>query len=78
MIMENVSRQIYGVRARQRIRENRQIGEETRLHLWAELQEWERSMEVSPLKLDTSENMSSPPVVVTNYVVSEQLLTYGA
>jgi hypothetical protein len=78
MIMENISRQIYGVRARQRIRENRQIGDETRLYLWAELQEWERSMEVSPLKLDTSENMSSPPVVVTNYVVSEQLLTYGA
>jgi hypothetical protein len=65
------------VRARQRIRENRQIGEETRLHLWAELQEWERSMEVSPLKLDTSENLSSPPVVVTNYVVSDQLHTYG-
>jgi hypothetical protein len=77
MIMENISRQIYGVRARQRIRENRQIGDETRLYLWAELQEWERSMEVSPLKLDTSENLSSPPVVVTNYVVSDQLHTYG-
>jgi hypothetical protein len=71
IIMENVSRQIYGVKARQRIRENRQLGEGTRLHLWAELQEWERLIELSPLKLDISENLSSPPAIVTNYVVSD-------
>jgi hypothetical protein len=37
MIIEKISRQIYSVTARDRIRNNRLEGEETRLRLWAEL-----------------------------------------
>jgi hypothetical protein len=69
-IMENVSREIYSMAARQRIRQNRESGEEIRLRLWEELEEYETSMENSPLKLDTSGRSQSPPVIVTNYVVS--------
>ncbi|KAH8587348.1 fungal-specific transcription factor domain-containing protein [Bisporella sp. PMI_857] len=67
-IMESVSREIYSNAARQRIRQDREAGEETRLRLWAELQDYETALENSPLKLDTSGNSESIPVIVTNYV----------
>jgi hypothetical protein len=70
MIMESVSRQIYSIAARQRIRQDREGGEETRLRLWTEIQEYEIAMDNSPLKLDTTGNLASLPVTVTNYIVS--------
>ncbi len=70
MIIEKISRQIYSVTARDRIRKNRVEGEEARLRLWAELQDWERALECSSLKLDVSEALTTGnPVIVTNYVV---------
>jgi hypothetical protein len=71
MIMEDISRQIYSVAARQRIRDDRQYGEETRLKLWAQLQAWESMMQTSQLKLDISDRFSSVPVTVLNYVVGD-------
>ncbi|CZR51801.1 uncharacterized protein PAC_01678 [Phialocephala subalpina] len=68
MIMESVSRQIYSIAARQRIREDRQAGEETRLRLWAELHAYELAMDASPLKLDITGSSMSVPVTVTNYI----------
>ncbi|KAF8864915.1 hypothetical protein BDZ45DRAFT_642670 [Acephala macrosclerotiorum] len=68
MIMESVSRQIYGIAARQKIRDDRQAGEETRLKLWAELHAYELAMDNSPLKLDITGSSLSVPVTVTNYV----------
>ena len=70
LIIENISRQVYSVTARNVIRFNPAKGEETRLQLWAELQEWENDLESSPLRLDLTETLSSGPVIVTNYVVS--------
>jgi hypothetical protein len=71
MIMERVSREIYSVSARQRIRCDREMGQETRLKLWAELQEYESAMERSPLKLDMTGSSASAPVTVTNYIVRQ-------
>jgi hypothetical protein len=71
MIMEHVSRDIYSVTARQRIREDREGGKEVRLKLWRELQEYEIAMESSPLKLDMTRNSASAPVTVTNYIVRQ-------
>jgi hypothetical protein len=71
MIMERVSREIYSVSARQRIRCDREAGKEMRLKLWAELQEYESAMERSPLKLDMTGSSASAPVTVTNYIVRQ-------
>jgi hypothetical protein len=71
MIMESVSRNIYNVTARQRIRNDREAGKEMRLKLWRELQEYEIAMGTSHLKLDMTENAASAPVTVTNYIVRQ-------
>lgn len=68
MIMEKVSRQVYSVSARQHIRDDRQGGEELRLRLWDDVHKYETLLEGSPLKLDNTENLTSVPVTVTNYV----------
>ena len=68
-IMESVCREIYSMAARQRIRQDRESGENTRLRLLAELQAYEAEVEKSPLKLDRSGDVQSIPVTVTNYVV---------
>ena len=64
MVMEKTSRQIYGTAAQQRIRTDRQTGEEIRLQLSAELYDYEQMMENSHLKLDTSGKLASVPVYV--------------
>jgi Fungal specific transcription factor domain len=69
MIIENISRQVYSVTARDAILNNPIKGEETRLRLWAELQRWEQQLESSALKLDMCDASTSGPVIVTNYVV---------
>ncbi|KAE9367145.1 hypothetical protein N431DRAFT_548759 [Stipitochalara longipes BDJ] len=68
MIIENISRQVYSVTARNTIRSNPTKGEQTRQHLWTELQRWENGLESSPLRLDLGDTLSSGPVIVTNYV----------
>ncbi|KAN0091798.1 Fungal specific transcription factor domain containing protein [Hyaloscypha variabilis] len=68
MIIEKITRQVYSVTARDKIRSNPTRGEETRLQLWAEIQRWENNLENSPLRLDLSETLTSGPVIVTNYV----------
>ncbi|XMA07331.1 hypothetical protein WAI453_000122 [Rhynchosporium graminicola] len=68
MLMEKVSRQIYSIGARTKIREDRIFGEETRLRIWAQLKDYEQALESSPLKLDISGQGPVLPVTVTNYV----------
>lgn len=68
MLMEEVSRQIYSIGARKKIREDRVFGEETRLRIWAQLKDYEQALESSPLKLDISRQGPVIPVTVTNYV----------
>lgn len=70
MIFERVARELYGVAARNTIREYPAVGEEIRIKLWLALQEWYMEMEASPLKLDLGESLQSVPASVTNYVVS--------
>ncbi|KAH6711870.1 fungal-specific transcription factor domain-containing protein [Leptodontidium sp. MPI-SDFR-AT-0119] len=69
-IFERVSREIYGIVARKAIRENQAAGQAKRMELWAVLQEWEREMEASPLRLDLSKDLTSVPAAVTNYVIN--------
>ncbi len=68
-IIERISREIYGIAARRLIREDQVAGEAKRQELWYVLQEWEREMDSSPLRLDLSKNLTSVPASVTNYVV---------
>ncbi|TVY81517.1 putative transcriptional regulatory protein [Lachnellula suecica] len=68
-IMERISRKIYGVAARKAIRENQDAGENVRMQLWLELQSWEEDMDASPLRLDLSDELTSAPPTVTNYVI---------
>jgi len=70
VVLEHISTQVYSLGNRERIRQNREFGEEIRLRLWLEIQEWETSMQVSPLKLDLTDNFTSVPVTINNYVVS--------
>ena len=72
-IIERISREIYGLSARKAIRQNQAAGETKRMDVWLDLREWERDIEASPLKLDLSENLSSVPGAITNYVVSFRL-----
>ena len=69
IIMERISREIYGLAARKAIRQNLAAGEQKRMDVWWELREWERDIEASPLKLDL-DTLSSVPGAITNYVVS--------
>jgi len=68
-IMERIAREIYGVAARKRIREDQAVGEAKRQELQYVLQDWEREMDASPLRLDLSKSLTSVPASVTNYVV---------
>jgi hypothetical protein len=70
-IMERISREIYGLSARLAIRENQDLGESKRREIWSELNVWENRMDISALAIDLSENLTSIPAVITNYVVSE-------
>jgi hypothetical protein len=69
-IMERISRDIYGIAARKRIRDDQAAGEEKRQELSYILQDWEREMDESPLRLDLTKGLTSVPASVTNYVVS--------
>lgn len=69
-VIERIMREVYGISARKIIRENPSEGELRRIQLWFALQNWEQEMEGSPLKLDLSNELSSVPAAVTNYVVS--------
>jgi hypothetical protein len=68
-IMERIAREIYGVAARKRIREDQAVGEAKRQELQYVLQDWEREMDASPLRLDLSKSLTTVPASVTNYVV---------
>ncbi|KAL2060119.1 hypothetical protein VTL71DRAFT_9941 [Oculimacula yallundae] len=70
IICERMSREIYGIAARKAIREDQATGQQKRLELSAALQEWERRMEASPLRLDLSKELTSVPAAITNYVVA--------
>jgi hypothetical protein len=69
VIMERVSREIYGLGARRAIRADQQTGEAKRMELWSDLRAWERHMEKGPLRLDLSDSLSSVPPIITNHVV---------
>jgi len=69
-IIERVSREIYGLSARKFIRANRATAEMKRDELHQAIQQWERDIEASPLRLDLSEDLTSVPATITNYVVS--------
>ncbi|KAF4630992.1 hypothetical protein G7Y89_g7143 [Cudoniella acicularis] len=69
IIMERIYRQIYGLSARKAIREDQAAGDRTRMKLWNQLQEWERDMDASALKLDMSDELTSVPAAITNYVI---------
>ncbi|EDN96107.1 hypothetical protein SS1G_12313 [Sclerotinia sclerotiorum 1980 UF-70] len=68
VVMERLSREVYGLMSRRAIRDDRSFGEAKRLEIWSAFQEWERSIEASPLRLDLSNNLTSVSGVVTNYV----------
>lgn len=68
-IMEKVSRQVYSLSARAAIRNNLLAGEEIRIALWKELQDYHLLLETSPLKLSMEYGAVAAPVVVTNMVV---------
>jgi len=68
MIMEEVSRHIYSISARKKIREDREFGEQTRFRIWAQLNDYEQALESSPLRLDKSGQSPVIPVMVTNYI----------
>jgi hypothetical protein len=70
VIMERISREIYGLSARKAIRADPQFGEAKRMELWTDLRAWERAIEKSPLRLDLSDDLTSVPSAITNYVVS--------
>lgn len=72
MIMEEVSRHIYSISARKKIREDREFGEQTRFRIWAQLNDYEQALESSPLRLDKSGQSPVIPVMVTNYIVSHK------
>ncbi|TVY45918.1 putative transcriptional regulatory protein [Lachnellula occidentalis] len=69
MIMERIYRQIYGIAARKAIRGDQVAGDRLRMQLWAELQDWEKGVDASPLRLDLSDEMTSVPPTITNRVV---------
>lgn len=70
MVMERLSREIYGIASRKAIRENQAAGEVKRMELWSALKAWENEMEASPLKLDLGEDLTSVPASITNYVIA--------
>ena len=70
VIFERISREMYGVSARKALRDDQIAGEAKRMELWLLFQEWQRDVDASPLRLDLSDNLSSVPTAITNYIVS--------
>lgn len=70
LIIERLCREVYGLTSRKRIRVNDGYAEGTRNEIWRSLKDWERDIEASALQLDLSENLTSVPATITNYVVS--------
>lgn len=68
--LELVIRDIYGLSAREKIRKDRNYGDNTRMRLSDRLGEWETKLDSSPLRLDIYNASLAPPAMVTNYVVS--------
>lgn len=68
-IIERICREVYGIAARKTIREDQNAGERLRMQLWRELQNWEKEVEASPLRLDLSDDLTSVPPSITNNVV---------
>lgn len=66
MIMERIHRQVYGIAARKGIREDQSAGEQLRMQLWLELQDWEKDVNASPLRLDLSDELTSVPPSIVN------------
>lgn len=75
--IERIIREVYGVNVRKAIRDDQVAGEAKRMELWLILQEWERDMETSPLRLDLSKDLTSVPAAITNYVVRLPILSPG-
>ncbi|KAI9648071.1 hypothetical protein NHQ30_002700 [Ciborinia camelliae] len=69
VMMERLSREVYGLSSRRAIRDDRVSGEAKRMELWSVFKRWESNIEASPLRLDLSSNLTSVSGVVTNYVV---------
>ncbi|TVY37670.1 putative transcriptional regulatory protein [Lachnellula subtilissima] len=69
IIMERIYRQIYGIAARKAVREDQIAGDRLRMQLWIELQDWEKGVDASPLRLDLSDELTSVPPTITNRVV---------
>ncbi|KAH8663623.1 fungal-specific transcription factor domain-containing protein [Tricladium varicosporioides] len=69
IIMERIYRQIYGLAARKAIRDDQATGDRIRTQLWRELQDWGREMDDSALKLDLTDELTSVPAAITNYVI---------
>ncbi|KAF7943793.1 uncharacterized protein EAE97_005863 [Botrytis byssoidea] len=69
VLMERLSREVYGLISRRAIRDDRSFGEGKRMELWSSFQKWESDTEASPLRLDLSSHLTSVPGIVTNYVI---------
>ncbi|THV50770.1 hypothetical protein BGAL_0137g00250 [Botrytis galanthina] len=69
VVMERLSREVYGLISRRAIRDDRSFGEGKRMELWSSFQKWESDTEASPLRLDLSSHLTSIPGIVTNYVI---------
>ncbi|QSZ37576.1 hypothetical protein DSL72_008674 [Monilinia vaccinii-corymbosi] len=69
VIMERLSREVYGLLSRRAIRDDRVFGEAKRMELWSVIRKWESDIEASPLRLGLSNDLTSVPGIVTNYVV---------
>jgi hypothetical protein len=69
VIIERICREIYGLSARKNIRTNPAAGENKRNELSLELRQWEKEIEGSPLRLDMSEDLTSVPATIANYLV---------
>ncbi|KAB8304224.1 hypothetical protein EYC80_003642 [Monilinia laxa] len=69
VIMERLSREVYGLLSRRSIRDDRVFGEAKRMELWSVIRKWESDIEASPLRLELSNDLTSVPGIVTNYVV---------
>jgi hypothetical protein len=74
VLLEKVIRDVYSLRGRELLRQDRSHGDRIRLGLSYELEEWQRKRESSSLSLGLFKECLPPPAVVTNYVVSSSLV----
>jgi hypothetical protein len=74
IITERISREVYSLSARKAIRHDSKLGQQKRMDLWGVIQNWERDVMASPLRLDLSESFASIPGTVINHVVSTVVL----